>query len=295
MHKILSLLAMGALLVLSGCKNSPKSISDLKGEEAEDSMMYFFGEMNANNYWQDAESDTTLRSEEARKEFMEGLRDGLDMDRSSAAYNKGLQLGVRLGIRVREFEDRYGVKLPKNVLADAMDNCLNDAPENINIAEAQKGFYAIKDRYEFNATEKDIQAATGNLEEMAEKMGFSKLSDTLYVKVVIPGRGPKFKLGDRIPLEATASTLNGQDLVTKQFPDSVTLGEGRLRPVVSVAVLTMNDGEICQFMTTPRTLLGKRMHTVYKLPADQPVIFTVKAGQGAGRGAVSPGTPIEVE
>ena len=295
MHKNLILITLGGLLMLTGCNKSPKSISDLKGSETQDSMMYYFGEMNANNYWQDAETDTTLRSEESRKEFIDGFRAGIAMDRGNAAYNKGLQLGVRLGIRVREFEDRYGVKLPEEILAAALENCLNNGPESFNVAEAQKGFYAIKDRYEFDATEKDIKAATGNLEKVAKEMGFTKLSDTLYVKVVSPGNGPKFKLGDRIPLEATASTLNGNDLVTKQFPDSVTLGEGRLRPVVREAVLSMKDGSTCQFMTTPRTLLGKRMHTVYKLPADEPVIFTVKAGQGAGRGAVSPGTPIEVE
>ena len=295
MHKYLLLAALGGLFIFTGCKNSPKSISDLKGTTAEDSMMYYFGEMQANNYWQDAETDTLLRLEDARRDFMNGLRAGLDMDKDNEAYNKGLQLGVRLGIRIHEFEERYGVSLPKDIMVAAMANCLDEGNESFNIAEAQKGFYAIKDRYEFEASKKDINAAADNLVKSAKEQGFSRINDTLYVKTITPGNGRRFKLGDRLPVEVTASKLNGQELVTKQFPDSVTLGEGRLRPVITQAVLTMNDGQTCQFMTTPRTLLGKRLHTVYKLPADQPLIFTVKAGAGAGRGNVNLDTPIEVE
>lgn len=295
MHKYYLFSILGCLLLLSACdKSGPKSMEDLKGGSVEDSMMYYFGQIQANNYWQDAESDTTLATEHSRDEFIRGFRDALKMDQDDDAYNRGLQLGIRLAIRIREFEQRYNVKLPEEVLIAAFENSLKDK-NSFNIAEAQKGFYSIKDRYDVTATENDVQACLKNLAKYAKENGFKMISDTLYVKEVTPGSGPKYKLGDRLAVEVTASTIDGKELVTKQFPDSVTLGKGRLRPVVREAVLNMNDGETCQFLTTPRTLLGKRYNTVYKLPVDQPLIFTLKAGQGAGQSRVNQEVPTDSE
>ena len=107
-HKNLLIALMGALLVLTGCKNSPKKLSDLKGGTPADSMMYYFGQMQAGNYWQDAETDTLLRSDDSREEFMKGFRAAMGMDTDDPAYNKGLQLGLRLAVRLREFKERYG-------------------------------------------------------------------------------------------------------------------------------------------------------------------------------------------
>lgn len=292
-HRIFLFLLSCTLLAMTGCKDSPKSMSDLKGGTPADSMMYYFGQMQASTYWQDAESDTILRSEKSREEFMKGLRAAMAMDEDNSAYNRGLQLGLRLAIRLREFKDRYGVDFPEEVLAAALENSLK-SDTGLNLAAAQKGFYAIKDRLELQAARKDVEKATGNLAKDAKARGFKMLSDTLYSKSVTPGHGPNFKMGDRLAVEVTASTLDGKEIVTRQFPDSITLGEGRVPVAVRTAIFTMKSGETCQFMTTPRSLLGKR-YAIYKLPADQPVIFTVKANQGAGVSGVKPDAATEVE
>lgn len=279
MHRLLLLLILPALL-LAGCGKSPKSIADLKEGNAADSMMYFFGEMQAHNYWTDAQSDTILRSEEARKAFMEGFRTAIGLDEDDAAYNKGLQLGLRLGVRLREFESRYGIEFPEDVLADALENSLrNDS--SFKIAEAQKGFYLIKDRLELAAATKEIEKSKKNLAKEGKKMGFKMLNDTLYALDITQGTpGPKFRGEDKVAVEVIASTLDGQEIVTRQFPDSVVVGEGRFPEIVRQAILTMNNGQTRKFMTTARTLFGKR-YAVYKLPYDQPVMFTVKAERKA--------------
>ena len=294
MHKPILLLILGGAIALTGCKNTPKDMADLQGGSREDSMMYYFGEMQANNYWQDAETDTLLRSEDAREDFMRGFRETITMGSNNPAYNKGLELGLRLALRVREFEDRYDVNLPEDVLAAALENSLKNE-HSVNVAQAQKGFYNIKDYYELRSSEKDLKISKGKLAQDAKENGFSMISDTLFVKTVTPGSGPKYKIGDRLAVDITVSTLEGKEITTRQFPDSVTLGEGRLRPVVREAVLSMQDGQTCQFMTTPRTLMGRRYKTVYKLPTDQPVIFTVKAGRGAGNHGANPEGVTEVE
>lgn len=278
MKKILLLPAALLLLAACGGKN-PKSLSDLENSSAADSMMYYLGEMQANNYLLDAESDTLLKSEEAREEFVRGFRAAmrLENENPASAYNKGLQQGLRLAIRLREFQQRYGVDFSESVLAAALENSLTGDSANVDLAEAQRGFYRIKDRFETNTAAVEVEEAKIALANLGKSRGFTMVSDTLYGKDVTPaGPGPKFKDGDRVAVEVTASTLEGQEIVTRQFPDSITIGAGRVPRVVCLGIHTMTSGQTRTFMTTPRTLFGKR-YAVYRIPYDEPVVFTVKA------------------
>lgn len=252
-------------------------ISNYKDVLPSDTMMFYFGQMQAANYWQDAETDTLLRTEEARRDFMAGLRTAMAMDEDNEAYNKGLQLGMRLAVRLREFERRYNQEFSEEVFAASLQNYLkNDMRDSI--AQAQKGFYNVKDRLELQAAKTEASAAKEYLAKMGDLRGFEMISDTLFALDVTPLTGPCLKEGDRLAVEVTASTLDGKEITTRQFPDSITLGEGRVPAVVKCAILTMSNGQTRQFMTTPRTLFGKRYAT-FNLPYDEPVIFTVKAIQ----------------
>ena len=285
MHKKFLLFLLPAVL-LTGCGKNPKNLSDLEGGTPADSMMYYFGEMQAANYWQDAETDTLLRTDDAREEFMKGFRAALKMETDNPAYNKGLQLGLRLAIRLREFDDHYGMNFSESILAASMENALKKGSD-FNMAESQQGFYRLKDLLDLKTAAKEVEAAKGNLAKEAKAKGFSMLSDTLYFKnVTNPSNAPKLKLGDRVAVEVTASTLDGKEIATRQFPDSITLGQGRVPVIVRMGILTMTDGQTRSFMTTPRTLLGKR-YAVYNLPYEKPVIFTVKAGGDIGAPAAS--------
>lgn len=243
-----------------------------------DSMMFYFGAMQANNYLQDAVADTLLKTDEARADFLKGFRTALTLDEDNSAHNKGLQLGLRLAIRLRELEERYGKDFSEDILAASLQYYINN-PDSLHILEAQKGYYDIKDHYELVAAQKDVESAKSNLAKAGKENGFTMLSDTLYVKDISEAtNGPTFKEGDRIAVEVTASTLEGEEIATRQFPDSITLGEGKVPAVVREGIYTMTNGQTRQFMTTPRTLLGKRLR-IYNLDPEVPVIFTVKAEQ----------------
>lgn len=273
MKKIL-LFSMFAVL-LSGCGHGSKDISELKDATPADSMMYYFGEMQAYNYWQDAETDTMLRSESAKREFIQGFRTAMKLDSDDAAYNKGLQLGLRLAIRLREFNKRYGEKFSEEVLIESLEKFLKE-DNDINVIDAQKEYYRHKDRFEMKAADGELGDAKLKLARRGASRGFELINDTLYaLDVTPPTTDRNFKEGDRIAVAITVSTLDGKEVVTRQFPDSITLGEGRVPEVVKNAIYTMTDGQTRQFMTTPRTLLGKR-YVAYKLPSDEPVIFTIK-------------------
>lgn len=273
--EFLLFLLLGAL-VITGCgRGGQGKTPDLRDATAEDSMMYYFGEMQAANYWQDAETDTLLRSEKSRDAFVRGFRKALTIDDDNAAYNKGLQLGVRLALRLRELDARFGIDLPEEMLADALEYYLS-SDTLVNSARAQQGYYKIKDRYELTAATKETNAAKTNLAKKGKARGFEMVNDTLYARdITPPAKVRKFKEGDRLAIQITASTIDGREIATRQFPDSVTLGEGRIPLVVRHAIYTMTNGQTRQFMTTPRTLFGRR-YSVYNLPYDEPVIFTVK-------------------
>lgn len=293
MHKRFLLFLLPAL-ALVGCGkkdiskmeeiSSLEEISQYKDAEPSDTMMFYFGQMQAANFWQDAESDTLLRTEESRKAFMEGFRAGMAMDQDNEAYNKGLQLGLRLAIRLREFHDRYGIDFSKEILAASMQNSLKD-DSRANTAEAQKGFYAIKDRFELSTATRENEDAMVLLAKKGSEMGFELVSDSLYAKDVTPGNGGrKFKDGDKVAVEVTASTIEGKEIVARQFPDSIEIGAGRVPRIVCLGIHTMTSGQTRSFLTTPRTLFGKR-YKIYNLPSDEPVIFTVKAIQGGSQTA----------
>lgn len=274
-HIVILTLSAAALL-LAGCSGRPKDISDLKDATPADSMMYYFGEMQAAAYWIDAETDTILTTQEAREEFIKGFRTAMNLSRKEAAYNKGLQLGLRLSIRLNEFERRYDTDFSEEILASSLENYLEKGSGSIDLGAAQRGYYAIKDRLELEAADRELGDAKKNLSRFGSSRGFAQVNDTLYARDITPaGSGTPLKEGDRIAVKISVSSLDGKEIVTRQFPDSITLGEGRVPLIVRYAIYTMTEGQTRQFMTTPRILFGKG-YSAYKVPYDEPVIFTIK-------------------
>lgn len=286
------LLLLAVAILMVGCSKDKgekeyqfeeiSKLEDLSKKETgvtpSDTMMYYFGAMQAANYLQDAETDTLLKTDKQKEAFMKGFRDAAVMVDESDAYNKGLQLGLRLGMRLKEFEERYGMDYSADVLAASLQHFINN-PDEVELVAAQKSFYEVKDRLETKAAQKDVAGAMDNLAKVAKERGFTRLSDTLYVKDVTPkGSGPVLKPGDKVAVDVIASTLDGEEITTRQFPDSLVIGEGRVPKVVFVGMETMTSGQTRQFMTTPRTLMGKRLR-IYNLDPEEPVIFTVKAIQ----------------
>ena len=258
---------------LASCGGGNKTSLDGKDDTPADSMMYYFGIMQANNFWQDAENDTLLRTQEGRDNFIKGFEDAMKMESDNDAYNQGLQLGLRLAIRLREFKALYGMDFPEEMLVASFAQSLKD-DHNFNVADAQKEFYKIKDRLDLQKRCDEVAGAKKNLGKIAGKEGFTMVSDTLYAKdVTAAGAGPKFKDGDHVKIELTAATVEGK-AIERQFPDNITIGEGKVPRVVCLGLHTMTDGQTRSFMTTPRTFLKRP--ELYGLEPDEPVVFTIK-------------------
>ena len=68
-------LAIGAFLCAAvACDRNPKNIDDIADPTPGDSLMYYFGQMQADNYWRQTQNDSAMSSEEARTEYMRAWR-----------------------------------------------------------------------------------------------------------------------------------------------------------------------------------------------------------------------------
>lgn len=265
------------IALLASCGSKSGDISEMKDATPADSMMYYFGMMQANNYLHDGESDTLFLTEKGKEAFMKGFRKGLNSDKDDPCFNKGYQEGLRLAIRLREFEQQYGTTFPKDMLADAMEAAIQ-SKEDIDVAAAQKAYYKIKDRLDVDKVGREKPASEEALAKAAKKLEMTMVSDSLYAKdITAPGKGPKFKDGDKIDLQLNAATLNGQEL-GRQFPSQIVLGEGRVPAVVRLAIYTMTDGQTRTFLSTPQAMFGHGFEKYHLTPSD-PVVFTIKANK----------------
>lgn len=267
------LLLIGALTF--SCGNKPQEISEMKNASEADSLMYYFGLMQAKNYWLDAMTDTLLKTEEGRREFVKGFRDGLKYDKDDYCYNKGLKEGVRLAIRLRELEKAYGISFPEEMLANSVELAMQ-SKDSFDVADAQMNFYKIKDRLDLQRGVREGETARKMLAEAATRQNYSMLSDSLYGRDVTPGgAGPKFKEGDQAEIYLTTAKLDGTP-IGKQFPPKVKIGKGRVANVICLALLTMTDGQTRSFITTPQAFFGKN-YDRYRVNSDEVVQFTIQA------------------
>ena len=78
-NKILA--AGAALLLLASCggkgEGESRSIADYGEISTADSLLYYFGQLRAADYWQFAKGDSTLAERASRDEYLKGLRAGL--------------------------------------------------------------------------------------------------------------------------------------------------------------------------------------------------------------------------
>ena len=273
------------------CGNNSGKISEMKNATAEDSIMYYYGQINANNFWLDAQSDTILKTEEGRKQFIEGFKAGLRSGGEGHAYDRGLQMGARLALKVHNYEQAYNLSLPMDVLVTSFMEGLNS--DSVDVSDAQKNFYKIKDRFEVDKGERESGIAKKALANSAKEAGLTIISDTLYARDVTAAKGGAiFKDGDKVEIELTANTVDGH-IIGKQFPPKIKIGEGRVPPVVCLALKTMADGQTRLFMTTPKALFGKQFER-YFISAQDPIFFTIKASR-LPDGADMDNTPVPVQ
>lgn len=273
-NKILA--AGAALLLLASCggkgEGESRSIADYGEISTADSLLYYFGQLRAADYWQFAKGDSTLAERASRDEYLKGLRAGLDAARDNDAYNQGLYVGVQLAMNMKDFSEEYGVELNRKIVYGAIEDGLaNDSA--VDTREANVNFRRLLEALNIQKEESDRQTAIATLSEVAKAGKWTKINDTLYGGLVkTAGQGAVVKEGEFVGISVEISDTDGKQIDTRSA-DRVRVGQGFPAPV-SEAVATMKVGESRTFYTTAPAMFG-RMMARYNLKPTQVLTFNV--------------------
>lgn len=274
--KLKTLIPTAAIaLIMAACGSESSSNKSAMPANAStvDSVMYYFGQMRASDYWRQARNDTTLASEVSRQAYLRGLRAGMESVHSNdEAYNQGLLIGMQMAMNLNEFGDMYNVKPNTAIMMQSLTAGLkNDTAADI--AANQREFTKLMNRLN---TERETRLSVESAKILAKEapaLGMTKIDSTLYGKTLKPAEGENFKQGEKARVQIVLTDLKGKD-IKMRMPQEVTVGDRYVAAPISQAVSTMSPGEVKEFLTTAVVLMGQRSHQL-NLEPTQPVRLTI--------------------
>lgn len=280
--KLKNLIFAGAtsLLLFSACSNDNgdkiRTLADYDNVTTADSLLYYFGQLRAVDYWHYAYNDTTLKTRQSRDEYLKGLRAGLDAAQENDAYNQGLSVGVQLAMNMQEFSDEYGVKLNRQIVFNAIqDGLKNDSA--VNGGEANQMFRRVLEELNIQKEKNDRENAIATLEEAAKAGKWQKIGESLYAgPVKVQGNGPAVKSGDFVGVNIEINNTDGKE-IDRRNQDRAKVGQSFPGPVTE-ALLTMKIGESRVFYTTGPAMFGRFIGR-YNVKPTQLLTFTLTVSE----------------
>ncbi|MCM1153516.1 MAG: hypothetical protein NC328_07680 [Muribaculum sp.] len=273
-------------LILASCGDKARnSISDLDNATQSDSISFYFGRSIGYDFWNSTQEDTTLRSEQAREDYLRGIKDGMAAVRDNDAYNQGLYVGLQVATNIRELQKQYpNVDINEKLFLEALKGAL-DSDSSANGPQDKAELYKILDNLQVSKEKADSETARAQLAKVAAEKKMTRVNENLYVKNITPGSGALLKDGDEVSVEISAALTDGTPL-GMQFPSKLTVGQGFASPIISAALRTMKPNQTCTFLASPIELAPRRYRNGEFKP-DQLIEFTIKTG------AVSASAPVQ--
>lgn len=271
---LLSIVAIILLGFAITCRRSESSpLANFDNATPSDSLLYYFGIIRGAQYWELAETDSTLSSEKARAMYLRGIKDGLDAVKDDdEIYNKGLALGLEMAMNLHKFNSDYDVELDRNLLFASIEYALKH-PESIDGDKAARRFERILSRLNIARNERVVKAAREHLGEYAENEDMTRYSDDLYGMERVSGHGDKIAIGNVIYADVDYHRTNGDKLGLPTRERYQVGVEGRPQVVTDIFT-NMREGETARFATTARALFGRRCFN-FDLNPDDLVIVEV--------------------
>ncbi len=259
LHSLLAIVLAVTAVSCGGNSNDPNyTLSSISNPTDADSLMYYFGQLRAVKFWRDAERDSVLRTSEGQKDYMEGMHDAMKALNRSEAYLQGLLDGANHADNIANYSRNYGRKFNPDIMMKSMASALaNDSVSNLG--EIRREFYGIRNKMESDRDSREEQNATAALTAAGEKLGMTKLTNDLWKKTLVQGAGDQIERGDRIEVAMQMTTIDGHKIPIN-LPNEIIVG-GRLMSILfSDAVLSMRQGDRCEFATTALALFGSHAH-----------------------------------
>lgn len=268
--KIKSLLSTAALaLILASCGGDgagDKTTAVSESYAKADSLVYCFGQMRGAEYVREAQRDTLLATEAAKKEYLRGVKAGIEAVKpDKEAYNKGLFQGLQMGMNINQFKEDHDIRLSDKVFIQGMaDVIMSDSI--FSTQEIQANFYRLMNEFTQAKEERDKEAALSALKAAGEALKMKALSDQLWGSEPANGAAT-VKDGDKVKLEVSLATLSGQ-VIDSPFPKELTVGQRLNNSPLTEAIKTLVSGQTGTFVTSAQALFGARAQQLGLKPAD---------------------------
>lgn len=259
MKKTVYTILASALLLTSCGPDKGRELSDMSDPTTADSLLYYYAQLRAHEYWDEAENDTSLRSEEARRQFLDGLRTGMEAIKSSGkddVYNEGVRLGIRMATNMQNLANLYGLDLDKEVMLESFENGLASQKE-FPVTDYQNEFYRLLGVLKKQEIKREKEQSHVTLIEEARKRHMSKIADNLYYAVIRKGSGPYAHNGDALYVSIIYQRADGEDLGMPS-PEMVTIGAPGVPFVLNEAYSRLTEGSTIAFATTAEAVFGSR-------------------------------------
>lgn len=267
--------AAALMLALSSCvrDDGGRDISDYEGATTGDSLLYYYVQLRAHEYWEHSNSDTTLRSAEERKKFLDGIKAGVGAVRNDdRSYNQGVYLGTQMATKLQEFERLYGVEIDEGIIIESFRRGLRDGAD-IPELQYQDEFYRLLDELKSQLRSKEREKSKMTLIGEARDHRMTKISDNLYYRIKRKGSGPYAAKGDVIYIAVDYERADGQDLAMPS-PEMITVGGAGVPEVMDSAYMRLNKGTTAIFATTAEAIFASRAQIMGMRP-DDVVIVTI--------------------
>lgn len=297
--KFISIIAIAAgLLLFTSCgPEKGESIDKMSGLSQTDSLMYYFGQQRAAEYWRGSARDTVMKTQEARDAYLEGIKSGMDLvknlSKDNAAddsYNMGVYMGVQLAMNLNEFAKQYGDQPNKQVLLKSIAYGLS-SDTTVNEMEAQEKFYSIMTELNVKKEAADKQAAAASLETEVKNLGMEKVADNLYGKVTKNSAGAQITTDDKVTVDIAVKKVNGEPLEIP-FPEQIDLNSQNVIGVFKDAILKLHVGETGEFATSAYEIFGQQAHQLGLEPNDV-LLITINALSSEKNGEAAEPKPGE--
>lgn len=275
--KFKSYLAMAACgIIFAACSNpEAKPLSEISDATKADSLIYYFAQMRGAEYDREAQRDTTLATDEAKKAYVMGVQAGLNAAKAdNEAYNRGLFLGMQMAMNFQQFSKDYGISLNKKVFIESLAEALS-TDSLANPSEMQREFYRIMGEFNSSKEERDNQAATESLEKAASGMNLKKIADNLWGEITQKTEGEAIKDGDNVETSIVLTNVDGKS-IEAPLPSKIKVGARNIPAPIGDALKALKNGETGKFATSAKALFGQRASQMGLEPSDV-VMMTVKA------------------
>ena len=289
------------LLLLTSCGGGAPTAKDIKEaapKTQEDSLSYYFGTQIAGIYDQMCMTDTTLKTDANKQEFLKAFGDAMaHLDGKSEAYIGGYTAALQLILQSTEINKQPNVKLNPTMIGSGFAYAMqaDSLRKNTDGAQyIQKTLMALSEKKQ----KADTQAAQGALAKMTSK-GYQKVDPSLYKKTIKAGDGAALTAESRVKVSMSLTGPDGKP-VNMPMPQEVVVGQsfGPNSPLTK-GMLGMKVGENTSF-ALPSSELFPGQQKRFGLNDSDPVIVTVNvlellpAQKPQGK-AVTPGAPQPVE